>query len=304
MVQRSQVAIIGAGPAGIASAIYLHRAGWTPLLLEQGEPGGLLRNANLVENYPGFPGGIKGPDLVHLFKKQLDMLGIGITRTTVESVGTMRGSFRIVTTSGTFSAKSLIIATGTRAKSISLPGSAKLAGDRVFTEIVQMPLSQIPGTRVVIIGGGDAAFDYGLNLAERGADVRIVSRSGPECLSLLKARADASGIDIIVGSAATRIRKAQDEVSVRCRCDKGGIELLTDYVLVACGREPSVDILSESLRRRIGSRERIPDTRVPGLFMVGDVVRGVHRQTAIAVGDGICAGMMADEFLRKVEASR
>ena len=304
MVQKSQVAIIGAGPAGIASAIYLHRAGRAPLLLEQGEPGGLLRNANLVENYPGFPGGIKGPDLVHQFKKQLDMLGIRITRTKVESVEALRGSFRIVATSGTFSANSLIIATGTRAKSLSLPGSAKLAGERIFTEIVDMPLSQIPGKRVVIIGGGDAAFDYGLNLAERGADVRIVSRSEPDCISLLRARADASGIDIIVGSTANRIRKVQDEVSVRCRSDKGGVELLADYVLIACGREPNIDILSESLRRRIGSRERIPDTRVPGLFMAGDVVRGIHRQTAIAVGDGVRAGMMADEFLRKAEASR
>jgi len=288
----------------MASAIYLHRAGRTPILLERGEPGGLLRNASLVENYPGFPGGIKGPDLVHQFKKQLDMLGISVTKKKVERVSALHGSFRIDMSAGTLFTRSLIIATGTRPKKISLPGSAALAGDRVFTEIVEMPLSKAFGKRVVVIGGGDAAFDYGLNLAERGADVTIVVRSEPECLSLLKARAQASGIDVLTGFAVDRLRSANGGVSVRCTRGEDRRDLLADYVLIACGREPNVEILSSSLRRQIGNAERIPETEVPGLFIVGDVVRGKYRQTAIAVGDGIRAAMMADEFLRKTEASR
>lgn len=304
MDQQAQVAIIGAGPAGIASAVYLHRAGWTPLLLERGEPGGLLRNANLVENYPGFPGGIKGLDLVLQFRKQLDLLGISIVKADAKSVSVLKELFRIRTASGTFSSRSLIVATGTHPKKLQIPGAAGIVGKRVFSEIVDMPLASVHGKRIAIIGGGDAAFDYGLNLAERGADVTIVARSEPDCLSLLRARAEASGIDVVIGLTADLLESTDDEVSVRCHSSKGGRELLADYVLIACGREPNIDVLSSSLRKRIGDGVGIPETDVPGLFLAGDVVRGRHRQTAIAVGDGVRAAMMADEFLRRTEASR
>jgi thioredoxin reductase (NADPH) len=296
--------IIGAGPAGMASAIYLHRAGWNPLLLERAKPGGLLGNANLVENYPGFPGGIKGHELVKLFKKQLDFLGVGVTSAEVKRVSVVRRTFRANTRSGIFSSRSLILATGTRPKRFLLPGSARLVGKRLFSEIVEMPLSKVSGKRTLIIGGGDAAFDYGINLAERGANVTIVARSEPTCLSLLRARAEASGVDVRIGPTADRLRLTDEEVLVGFHNGIVRSELRTDYVLTACGREPNLDVLDESLRSRIGRGDRIPETAVPGLFMAGDVVRGRHRQTAIAAGDGLCAAMMADEFLRETEVRK
>jgi thioredoxin reductase (NADPH) len=303
-VQQADVTIVGAGPAGISSAIYLHRAGWAPLLIERSEPGGLLRNANLNENYPGFPGGIRGPELVTLFKKQLEALNIRVTASDVKKVKAIRGAFRIEADAQTYASRCVILATGTRPKRIEFKGAAGLVGTRLFSEIVEMPLADIAGRRVAVIGGGDAAFDYSLNLVSRGTDVTVISRSEPTCLPLLRARAETSGVQLVLGAAVDRVRLKDGEVIVGFGSGKQRVELPTDYVLSACGREPNLDCLSKSLRTRIHGGGQVPATDVPGLFAVGDVVRGRHRQTAIAVGDGIHAGMMADEYLREAEGRR
>ena len=298
MGQEEQVIIVGAGPAGMASAIYLHRAGRAPVLLERARPGGLLRNANLVENYPGFPGGIKGPDLVGLIAKQLDFLGVKVTKAEVEHVEIRRGMFKVHIGNEELSSRSLILATGTKAKQIQLPGASGLLGKRVFSEIVNMPLAKIFSKRVVIIGGGDAAFDYGLNLVGRGAEVTIVARSEPTCLPLLKERAETSGIELMTGVTIERARLDRSIVLINLHDGRHKTSLRADYVVTACGREPNTDVLDESLKSRIGNGEEVPETEIPGLFIAGDVARGGRRQMAIAVGDGVNAAMLADSFLK------
>jgi thioredoxin reductase (NADPH) len=293
------VAIIGAGPAGMAAAIYLHRAGLAPLVLERGERGGLLRNANLVENYPGFAGGIRGLDLVERFSKQLDLLDIKVTRAEVSAVGKSRTSFRIESDAGDFATRSLIAATGTRPKEVRLKGSRELLGSKIFDELVNMPLADIAGKRTLVVGGGDAAFDYSLNLVGRGCDVTIISRSEPKCLSLLRARAEAAGVDLIVGADPEIVKDKTPGALLQCRIGKGRVEYAADYILMACGREPNIEVLSPELRKKVENAAGIPETNVPGLFLAGDVVRGTHRQTAIAVGDGVSAAMLVEEYLRK-----
>ncbi len=285
----------------MASAIYLHRAGRTPVLLERAEPGGLLRNANLVENYPGFPGGIKGPDLAGLFMKQLNFLGVKVTKAEVDCVETRRGIFRVLTGKEELSSKALILATGTNAKRVPLPGASALLGKHVFSEIVDMPLAKIFSKRIVVLGGGDAAFDYGLNLAGRGAEVTIVARSEPTCLSLLRARAETSGIELVTSVTVERARLENGVVLISLYDGRKKTDLRADYVVTAWGREPNTDMLSESLKSKIGSGERVPETDVPGLFTAGDVVRGDRRQTAIAVGDGVNAAMLTDSYLKARE---
>ncbi len=301
MREETQVIIVGAGPAGIASAIYLRRAGRELMLLEREELGGLLRNANLVENYPGFPKGIRGTDLVNLFSEQLGHLSVKATKAEAKSIELHRGLFQVRTQEDVLASRTLILATGTRPKRLPLKGADGLLGERVFSEVVDMPLGRISGKRVVIIGGGDGAFDYGLNLTGRGAEVTIVSRSEPTCLSLLKARAEASGIGVMDGATVDRLREMDDEVSVSLNDGRDETELRADYILVACGREPNIEVLGKALRSRIGDGKEIPRTNVQGLFMAGDVVRGAHRQTAIAVGDGVHAAMLADAFLNSME---
>ena len=267
--------------------------------MERGERGGLLRNANLVENYPGFVGGIGGLELVERFSKQLDMLDIRVTKADVETVNRSHGAFRIESDAGEFSARSLIAATGTRPQKVRLRGSRELLRSKVFNELVDMPLAHIASKRAVVIGGGDAAFDYSLNLAGRGCDVTIISRSEPKCLSLLRARAEASGVDLVVGAVPVVVKNKIPGALLQCRIGKSRVEYVADYILMACGREPNIEVLSPELRKMVKNAPGIPETNVPGLFLAGDVVRGAHRQTAIAVGDGVQAAMLVDEYLRK-----
>jgi thioredoxin reductase (NADPH) len=292
-----EVTIIGAGPAGMSAAIYLQRAGLEPVLLERGEPGGLLRSANLVENYPGFPEGIAGQDLVARFRDQLVMVGVGMKCAEVRTVKRVRWGFQVVSSRGDRVSRAVILATGTRPAKITLRGAEELAGRRVFDELQGLP-SSLNGKRLIIIGGGDAAFDYALGLKERGAQILLVSRSEPSCLSLLRDRTEALGIEVVIGAAPRAVRREKDGLIVTCDAGASEVELAGDFLLMACGRVPNIEVLSPSLRHAISaSRNCLPETGVRGLYLVGDVVRDKQRQTGIAVGDGIRAAMLVEEYL-------
>ena len=251
-----------------------------------------------MENYPGFPGGVRGEDLIERMSKQLDSLGVRVTRACVENISLSARAFLVKSDGGMFSARTLIVATGTLPRSDTL-GSRSLLGTKIFNELTEMPLDRIAGKRVIVVGGGDAAFDYALNLLGRGADVIVVSRSKPKCLSLLLARAEAAGAEIVVGANPKSVAGASSGVRLLCQRSDGSVGFTADFVLMACGRVPNLGLLSPALRKKIGKLSIIPRTNVPGLFVAGDVVRGAHRQTGIAVGDGIRAAMLAEEYLRK-----
>ena len=297
MAQEVKVAIIGAGPAGIAAAIYLQRVGLEPVLIEKGEPGGLLRNANLVENYPGFPKGVSGSNLARLFMRQLDGLGINVTKARVDKVRRKGAGFVLETDIGDIAADTVIVATGTRPKKLGIPGESSLDGRRVFYEVVDMPPEKRKGAEVVVIGGGDAAFDYALNLTDTGHKVTIVSRSRPKCLGLLEERAAREGITVMTGLTPRSVKESADKAVLSCRGGDGASDISTDFVLIAGGREPELGVLDGPLSTGLRLADGGPGTNIPGLYLVGDVIRGSHRQTGIAVGDGMLAAMLADELV-------
>ena len=303
MDETVSVAVIGAGPAGIAAAIYLQRAGLDPLLIEKGEPGGLLGSANLVENYPGFPNGIAGKDLVGRFSEHLQRVGLEVFRAVVIGVKPLHGSFQVATDSKRLTSKALIVASGTRPASIRLKGNRGLMNKRLFAEITDVPSALRSSSRAVVIGGGDAAFDYALNLSASGDEVTIVSRSKPSCLSLLRGRAEARGVEVLVGWTPVSVRSLGRGVELKCHSHAMVENLKADFVLTACGRVQNIDFLGPSLRKEIGKKSP-PETPVPGFYIAGDVARGNHRQTGIAVGDGIRAAMLAHDFLMKKEVRR
>ena len=298
MAKHIEVAVIGAGPAGISAAIFLKRAGATPVLFEKHEIGGLLRNANLVENYPGFPKGIGGRELAALFARQLKEHAVAVRKAKVSAVGASRSGFKIKTDSGDFIARVVIVCTGTRPKDIGLKGSSSLIGKRIFHEIADMPPLGKKRARVLIIGGGDAAFDYSINLSDRGQKVTIISRSESTCLTLLRERAKESGVDLLERSVPLRVREVDGGLALIVKGKGRRGELVADYILIACGRGPELSVLDDDFKRQIGELKDPPRTRIPGLFVGGDAVRGTHRQTGIAVGDGVLAAMLAMEFLR------
>ena len=300
MHERVSVVIVGAGPAGIAAGMFLKRAGVELLLLDEREPGGLLREANLVENYPGFPDGISGRELASLMTQQMEKLGVRLEKRFVTKVSPKDHSFVTETKTDTYESDAVIIATGTAPKKVEMEGAIELEGRRLFYGLASIETDDIRDKRVLILGGGDAAFDYAINMSTRGNSVTIASRSTASCLPLLLERAEARGIEIFEKCVSERMMESTDGVRVECARDDDKKVFEADIVIVAHGREPRVDMLPPELRERIDdSGERPPMTGIEGLFVAGDVVRGIHRQAAIAAGDGVLAAMHVEKLLKK-----
>jgi thioredoxin reductase (NADPH) len=293
MPKVSDAVIIGAGPAGIAASIYLKRAGIEAVLIEKGETGGLLRSANLVENYPGFPGGISGAKLVSLFKEQMEALGISPVEALAESVKTLKGGFRIDTDHGTFYSRNVLVGTGTRPKEMRLEGADGPAGKRITYDV-----NALPGKgRVLIIGGGDAAFDYALNLDSRGRETIIITRSKPRCLRLLSDRVKKEKITVAVGCAPLSVKMNEGRIELFCRSGERTRTFDGDLMLMAVGRVPNTEIL-DGAAKGVKVKGRGPETNVPGVYAIGDVLGGSYRQTGIAVGSGVLAAMMVEDSVR------
>ncbi len=291
----SDVAIIGAGPAGLTAAIQLKRYGIPFVLLEKERVGGLLWNANLVENYPGFPEGIPGPALVARFEAQMRRIGVEAERDEVTRLTWEGETFRVETRRTVYRPRYVIVASGTRPRPVPIRLSAE-ARERVFSDVY--PLLGVRGRRVVIVGAGDAAFDQALNLAQKGNSVTVLNRGEQvKCLPLLWTRA--MDCDVIVYRAGVRVRRveasgAANRLRVRCEAEDASEEIEADFLVFAIGREPQVSFLSEGLRAQ---QERL--VRNGRLYFAGDVHNGLFRQTAIAAGDGLRAAMQISMMERK-----
>jgi thioredoxin reductase (NADPH) len=294
----SDIAVIGAGPAGIAASIYLKRAGFEPFVFEKRDIGGLLLNANLVENYPGFPEGISGKGLVRQFKEQLSRLEVEVNNTEVITLTIEDGLFKLKTDKGEHTSRAVIVATGTIPKSIDIQGEADLLGRKLFYEIKDITQYAKEDT-FVIIGGGDAAFDYALNLSGDAARVDVIFRSErAKCLSLLEERAKKRGnIQIHPKTQPLALKEEGNKIKLKTAAEGKEHILTCDYMLIAAGREPNLSVIPYKMRECL----KIEDngcTNLQGLFIAGDVRRGHFRQTGIAVGDGILCAMSAERFLR------
>jgi thioredoxin reductase (NADPH) len=280
------VAIIGAGPAGLSAAIQLKRFGFDPLVFEMDSVGGLLRNANLVENYPGFPGGIPGVELIQLFEQQACTIGISITQGQVLSLDHNGEIFQIQTETQDYCAQMVIVATGTQARSfpdLVIPNEAQ---DKIFFEVYHL-LGQTE-KRIAIVGAGDAAFDYGLNLAGRGNQVLIFNRNTElKCLPLLWQRTNNEArIQYFENTAIKRVSGGETGLQLYCQSPKGEKTLQVDFLLGAIGRVPRLGIIAPRVQEHAQTLES------QGLlYFIGDVKNGIYRQTSIAIGDGVRAAM-------------
>lgn len=315
MAHDADVIVVGAGPAGISASIQLRRYGRDVALFEGAVPGGLLRNAWLVENYPGFPGGIRGADLAALFRRQLEESGVPVINERVESL-----EYRGLEGGGRFTARSrsalreapiALVASGTvplSPRGISIGEGAR---ERVFHEVVEA--RGIEGKRFAVIGGGDAAFDYALTLAENN-DVIIITRgSEPRCLGLLAERCDGNpSIARLCGVEVKGIAANEEALELECagvaeetesRGDSDGtfpagtrVNLEADYVVIAAGRFPNLDFIGRDLH---GHFDSLQERGL--LYLAGDVCNGIYRQAAISAGDGLRAAMRIERKLRGEE---
>ena len=281
------VLIIGAGPAGVTAALQLKRYGIEAVLVEKEEIGGLLRNANLVENYPGFPDGIGGSELVELFKRQLKNAGVKVCFEEVKELEYADGRFRAKTTERLITSDIVVIASGTKPRAISDMKISEDVEDRIFYAI--SPIRSVGDKKIAIIGAGDAAFDFALGLSRRN-EVTILNRSNrAKCVPVLWERCVESGNVFYVDKAhVEKIRSDGEEIVLTYAHDgdRRKKEVRADYVVVAIGREPCLDFLGNRLKRRI---DALADSS--GIYMVGDVGNDIYRHVAICVGDGLRAAM-------------
>lgn len=272
--------VIGGGPAGMMAAIQLKRSGKNIVLFEKNELGGLLRNANWVENYLGFPEGITGGELVKHFIEHLEHHHIPVIRECVTEIRKAE-SLELVTKNKTYQAKSVIIATGTTPRKLNLPGEDQTT--RLFYERVDF--FQHPEfkqwKKIVIIGGGDVGFDSALNLKANGITPIILTRGEISCLPLLKERADEEGIEIHEQMTFERIETNNDKINVLCN----GESFSGDAILVTIGRNPANIKINN-----LGEKE--------GLFFTGDVKNGIKRHVQIATGDALAAALTVTSFLK------
>ena len=289
------VVIIGAGPAGIATAIQLKRHGIEPVILERREIGGLLKNANLVENYPGFPDGISGPGLIELFERQLAEAGATISLERVLELEPAGSVFSVKTNRRELRSSMVVIASGTKPKRTPDVRIARGIDDRVLCEV--HPIRGVKNKKVAIIGAGDAAFDYALGLSKEN-EVVILNRSAEEkCIPLLKERCvNVERISYLTNLCVGEVTGELGRLVLSCLNGEGQKEsqISADYVVIAAGRESCLDFLDAKLKRSLA------DLRERGkLYLVGDVKNEMYRQTAICVGDGVKAAMQICRMIRR-----
>ena len=288
-MNHSKVAIIGAGPAGIACAVQLKRYGIDSLLFEKNHTGGLLRNANLVENYIGFEKGISGRDLVEKFRKNLEDLDIKPIFEEVKKISFSGGNFHIETSNALFISEILVVASGTKPRMIDYPINDALQ-DKIFCEIVDLDKNNYTDKKFVIIGAGDAAFDYALNLVNNYniSEVIILNRNNKaKCLPFLEKRAlETEKIKHLKNIKVENIEETDDKIVLSCTEEENNINIDADCIMYAIGRDACMyflddELLKESLNLQ---KERL-------LYFIGDVTNGNYRQTFIAAGDGIKTAM-------------
>ena len=289
-----KVIIVGAGPAGLTTALQLERFGIKPLVIEKELVGGLLYNANLVENYPGFPGGIPGPQLVDLFKDQVREYQIKFMNGKVEQLDYSKDRFALLVSGQPFYSEVAVIASGTKPRPFTDFNIPSELQDKVFYEVY--PLLDARGMDIVIVGAGDAAFDYAINLARNNNIVILNRGSKISCLPLLKERADKiQRIEYWPETRITHITSSADKrIKIHCVTPEGLREYAVDFLVGAIGREANTKFISGQI-----SKKTIQLENSGKLYFVGDVVNGIYRQTAIAVGNGLLAAMKIHMYFKE-----
>jgi thioredoxin reductase (NADPH) len=305
---QSKVVIIGSGPAGLTAALYTARANLDPLVIRGLQPGGLLTTTGEVENFPGFPDPIGGFELTERMQQQVTRFGTQFLDEVVASVNLSQRPFTITLDSGeTVLAETLIIATGASPRKLGVPGETRLA-NRGVSYCATCDGFFFRNKRVVVVGGGNSALDEGLFLTRFVSELIIVHRRDElRGDPILQERAfDNPKVRFIWNTVVTEILGEERVTGVRLKHIQTGEEtvLETDGVYPYVGHVPNTSLFAGQLavdEQNYLLTDGRTRTRVPGVFVAGDVADHVYRQAITAAGQGCMAGMEAIWFLDEQE---
>lgn len=298
--------IIGTGPAGLTAAIYLARANMEPLVIEGWQPGGQLTTTTEVENFPGFPEGILGSELMSNMRKQAQRFGATFKTGSVKSVDFSKRPYTLeVEGIGQLQAESVIISTGASAKYLGIPGEQDNLGRGVST-CATCDGFFFRGKKIIVIGGGDSAMEEASFLTRFATEVRIVNRR--EELRASKIMQDrARGNEKITWSLnRTPLEVVPGDIGLkglRVRNNETGEEELleADGVFVAIGHTPNTGFLGGQIttdeQGYIIVKPGTSETNIPGVFACGDVQDKIYRQAITAAGSGCMAALDCERFL-------
>jgi thioredoxin reductase (NADPH) len=305
------VVVIGSGPAGYTAALYAARAELRPLVFEGSvTAGGALMQTTEVENFPGFPDAIMGPELMDSMRKQAERFGAELVPDDVIEVDLAATPKVVRTDSETYLAKAVIIATGSRYKELGVPGEKKLGGHGV-SWCATCDGFFFRGHDIAVVGGGDSAMEEATFLTRFGKSVTIIHRRDTlRASKIMQDRALANPkIKFRWNSEVAEVLGAEKVTGVRVRSTKDGTEdvLPVTGVFVAIGHDPRSDLFTGQLATDAEGYLLVdqPSTRtaIEGVFACGDVVDHTYRQAVTAAGTGCAAALDAERWLASHETS-
>ena len=304
-----RVVIIGSGPAGLTAAVYAARANLKPLVLAGGLYGGQLMLTTEVENYPGFPEGIMGPDLMMRFREQAERFGARIENVDATSVDFTSTPLKVRAPDAEYHTKTVIVATGASARWLGIPGEEKLRGRGVST-CATCDGAFFRDKQIVVVGGGDSAMEEALFLTRFGRRVTVIHRR--EGLRASKIMADRARshekIDFIWNTVVEAAIGDEHLKALRLHnvVDGSRYDFEADALFIAIGHTPNTDIFKGQLDLDAAGYIVSADgvmTNVEGVFVAGDVNDIRYKQAVTAAGAGCRAAMDAEKYLEALEFS-
>ncbi len=303
--QNVKVLILGSGPAGLVAALYTARANLTPVVLTGMALGGQVSLTYTVENYPGFPEGVGGQQLVELFQKQAERFGTRVEFDTASEVDLSSRPFRVKTYNQEYQAETLIVATGANPIHLDVPGEQELTG-RGVSYCATCDGWFFKGKDVVVVGGGDSALEESIFLTHHARSVTIVHRRDSlRAGAILQKRAfDEPKIQFIWDTVVTDILGEDAVRAVRLKNVKTGAvhERPTEGIFIFIGHQPNTQLFAGQLEmdeRSYIKTDVSMHTSVPGVFVAGEAGDPHYRQVITSAGMGAAAGMQAIRFLEE-----